>query len=122
MPTYDYECQACGHAFEMFQSITAKPAKKCPECGKSKLERLIGIGGAVLFKGGGFYETDYRSESYQKAAKADADAAKPASEKAADSKSTTDSGSKSEATKPAGGKSESGSKKSSKPKGEKSAA
>jgi len=71
MPTYEYRCEACEHQFEQFQSITAKSLKKCPECGKLKLRRLIGTGGAVLFKGGGFYETDYRSESYKKAAEAD---------------------------------------------------
>ena len=80
MPTYDYKCNACGHAFEEFQSITAPVMKKCPECKKLKLERLIGTGAAVMFKGGGFYETDYRSESYKKAAKADSDAAKSSSE------------------------------------------
>ncbi len=71
MPTYDYVCDACEHAFEEFQSMSAKPLRKCPECGKVKLRRLIGTGAAVIFKGSGFYETDYRSESYQKAAKAD---------------------------------------------------
>jgi len=87
MPTYDYECDACQHAFEEFQSMMDKPLKKCPKCGKSKLRRLIGTGAAILFKGSGFYQTDYRSESYKSAAKADApkaaetqktDAAKPA--------------------------------------------
>ncbi len=76
MPTYDYECEACGHVFEMFQSITArakrKPDEPCAGCRKrAPIRRLIGAGGAVIFKGDGFYETDYRSESYKKAAKAD---------------------------------------------------
>ena len=71
MPTYEYRCNACEHAFERFQSIKARPVKKCPECGKLKVERLISGGGAVLFKGSGFYETDYRSASYQKAAEAE---------------------------------------------------
>lgn len=71
MPTYDYECSSCGHRFEEFQSMSAKPLKKCPECGKSALERLIGLGAGIIFKGGGFYETDYRSDSYKKAAEAD---------------------------------------------------
>ena len=75
MPTYDYRCNACGHQFELFQSMKDAPKKKCPECAKNALERLIGLGGGVLFKGGGFYETDYRSDSYKKAAAAD----KPAS-------------------------------------------
>lgn len=71
MPTYDYVCDACGHSFELFQSITDAVKKKCPECSKSKLRRLFGTGAAVMFKGSGFYTTDYRSESYKKAAKAD---------------------------------------------------
>ncbi len=71
MPTYDYKCQACDYTFEEFQSITAKPLKKCPQCGKMSVKRLIGTGAALIFKGSGFYETDYRSDSYQKAAKAD---------------------------------------------------
>lgn len=89
MPTYEYRCKACGHEFEEFQSITAPVLKKCPSCAKAKLERLIGTGSAVMFKGGGFYETDYRSESYKNAAKADADASKPKSE-------SSDSGAKSD--------------------------
>ena len=71
MPTYDYVCDACEHAFEEFQMMSAKVLKKCPECGKAKLRRLIGTGAGVIFKGGGFYETDYRSDAYQKDAKAD---------------------------------------------------
>lgn len=71
MPTYDYACQACGHAFEAFQSMSAKPLKKCPECGRLKLKRLIGTGAGIIFKGSGFYETDYRSESYKKSAEAE---------------------------------------------------
>ena len=71
MPTYDYKCNACDHTFEEFQSMSAKPLKKCPECGKLTLKRLIGTGAALIFKGSGFYETDYRSDSYKKAAKAD---------------------------------------------------
>jgi putative FmdB family regulatory protein len=72
MPTYEYQCTACGHAFEKFQSIKAAPIKKCPQCGKSKVKRLIGMGAGLLFKGSGFYITDYRGHSYSKAAKADA--------------------------------------------------
>ncbi len=66
MPTYDYECDACGHEMEVFQGINDPLKKKCPECGKSKLRRLFGTGAAVIFKGSGFYQTDYRSESYKK--------------------------------------------------------
>jgi putative FmdB family regulatory protein len=78
MPTYEYICDACGHTFDEFQSITEKPLKKCPQCGKSKLRRGFGGGAAILFKGSGFYQTDYRSESYKAAAKADEPSAKPA--------------------------------------------
>jgi putative FmdB family regulatory protein len=77
MPTYEYHCDACEHQFEDFQSMSEKPLKKCPECGKSKLRRLFGTGAAVLFKGSGFYQTDYRSESYKASAKADQEPAKP---------------------------------------------
>jgi putative FmdB family regulatory protein len=79
MPTYEYRCDACEHNFDEFQSFSEEPLKKCPRCGKKKLRRLFGGGAAVLFKGSGFYETDYRSESYKKAAKAEQEAAKPAS-------------------------------------------
>ncbi|MEO0514432.1 MAG: zinc ribbon domain-containing protein [Planctomycetota bacterium] len=93
MPTYDYVCDACEHAFEEFQSMTAKLLKKCPECGKLKLRRLIGTGAGVIFKGGGFYETDYRSDSYTKDAKADKPAetkneSKSSGTKSSDSKQT----------------------------------
>lgn len=71
MPTYDYRCKACNHEFELFQSMSDPVKKKCPSCGKSALERLIGTGAALVFKGSGFYQTDYRSESYKQAAKAE---------------------------------------------------
>ena len=77
MPTYDYKCDGCGHEFELFQSMTASVKRKCPECGTLKLKRLIGIGAAVLFKGGGFYETDYRTDSYKKGADAEKKAREP---------------------------------------------
>ena len=83
MPTYEYECDACGHEFELFQSITDPVKRKCPECGKLKLRRLFGTGGAIMFKGSGFYQTDYRSESYKKQAKED----RKSSESSSDSKS-----------------------------------
>jgi len=92
MPTYEYICDACGHDLEEFQSMSAKPLKKCPDCGKNKLVRQIGTGAGIIFKGSGFYETDYRSEGYKKDAKAESDAAKPKKEeKSGDKKSTTDS-------------------------------
>lgn len=71
MPTYEYRCTACEHAWEEFQSIKADPTKKCPECGKNKAERIISAGGGIIFKGSGFYQTDYRSDSYKKGATAD---------------------------------------------------
>ncbi len=78
MPTYEYHCDACEHNFDEFQSINDKPLKKCPQCGKPKLRRVFGAGAAILFKGSGFYQTDYRSESYKSAAKAEQDRSKPA--------------------------------------------
>jgi putative FmdB family regulatory protein len=75
MPTYDYVCDACKHEFELFHSMKDEPKRKCPECGRLKLRRLIGPGAAIVFKGSGFYQTDYRSESYKKAAAADKSAA-----------------------------------------------
>jgi putative FmdB family regulatory protein len=88
MPTYDYECGACGHAFEQFQSITAAPLRKCPSCGKRSVKRLIGTGAGIIFRGSGFYQTDYRSESYKAAAKADSDKA-GGGEKKSETKSET---------------------------------
>jgi putative FmdB family regulatory protein len=96
MPTYDYVCDGCGHAFELFQSMTDSVKKTCPKCKKKKLRRLIGAGGAIVFKGSGFYKTDYRSESYKKGA-------------AADSGGKSEGGSKkSDSGKPDSGKSDSG--------------
>src|SRR5207248_4919979 len=89
MPTYEYHCDACEHNFDEFQSINDKALKKCPKCGKPKLRRVFGPGAAVIFKGSGFYQTDYRSESYKSAAKADAEGGKPADKPAASG--TTDS-------------------------------
>lgn len=90
MPTYDFKCHACGHTFEAVQSMTAPPLKKCPACGKPRLERLIGMGAAVLFKGSGFYETDYRSQSYKKAAEAETKPADAKAETKADAKPATE--------------------------------
>lgn len=71
MPTYDYKCQACGREFEKFQSITSSPIKKCPHCGKNQVKRLIGAGAGLIFKGSGFYVTDYRDKSYTDRAKSE---------------------------------------------------
>lgn len=81
MPTYGYACDECGHEFEEFQSIKARPLRKCPQCGKLALKRLIGTGAGIIFKGSGFYQTDYRSESYKKAAEKEASGAKSSDKK-----------------------------------------
>jgi putative FmdB family regulatory protein len=71
MPTYDYRCEHCAHELELFQNISEAPKKKCPKCGRLKLRRAIGGGAGFLFKGSGFYLTDYRSSSYKQAAEAE---------------------------------------------------
>ena len=94
MPTYEYECQKCGYRFEEFQSITAEPLTRCPrESCSGRVKRLISAGGGLLFKGSGFYITDYRSDSYKQAAKA---------EKGSDTKDkgSSDSSAKKSDTKP----------------------
>ena len=96
MPTYDYECSACKHIFEEFQGINAPVLTKCPKCGKNKLHRLFGTGAAIVFKGSGFYQTDYRSEGYKKAAEADK---KSTSDAKPEQKSDTKSETKSETKK-----------------------
>src|SRR5262245_43123982 len=103
MPTYDYECDACHHEFEVFEPITAEPQKKCPKCKKNKLRRLFGSGAALVFKGSGFYSTDYRSDSYKKAAEAEkpkSDSSSPSSDKPSTeskpAKAASDSGGKAE--------------------------
>jgi putative FmdB family regulatory protein len=106
MPTYDYVCDACGHKFELFQSINDPVQRKCPQCKKAKLRRLFGTGAAVMFKGSGFYQTDYRSESYKKAASAEKGngEARPSKDSAAgkgetSSQPKTESATKSDSTK-----------------------
>ena len=90
MPTYDYCCDGCTHKFEEMQSFSADPLKTCPKCGQDRLRRLFGTGAAILFKGGGFYETDYkRGEGYKKAEQAEAPPAKPAESKPAPSTNGT---------------------------------
>lgn len=95
MPTYDYECDGCGHAWEMFQRIVEDPIKKCPECKKKKARRLFGTGSAVMFKGSGFYETDYRSDSYKKGEKAAKDSKAPKSDSGGDKSSKSSKSSES---------------------------
>jgi putative FmdB family regulatory protein len=88
MPTYEYVCDACGHSFDELQGFSEEPLKKCPKCGKNKLRRLFGTGAAVLFKGSGFYETDYRSDSYKEAQKKESEATKPATSDSSKASST----------------------------------
>lgn len=111
MPTYDYRCSKCDHEWELFQSIKAAPIRKCPKCGKQTAKRMIGPGAGVIFRGSGFYQTDYRSESYKKAAAAEG---KSSESKASDSKSSE---TKSGDSKPAA-KSEKGSSGKKSPKSE----
>ncbi|WP_254508879.1 FmdB family zinc ribbon protein [Anatilimnocola floriformis] len=113
MPTYDYECDACGHKQEIFQNISEPVLEKCPKCKKKKFRRLFGAGAAVIFKGSGFYTTDYRGDSYNKAASADksSESASSSSDSSA-SKSET----KSESKPAAPAKSESSSSKPAKKK------
>ncbi|MDB5295946.1 MAG: regulatory protein FmdB family [Phycisphaerales bacterium] len=102
MPTYEYECDACGHKFEKFHSMSAAPIKTCPACGKDTVRRLIGAGAGLIFKGSGFYITDYREAGYKDQAKAESGGGdKPASDnkggegKGGDGKSGGDAGGKS---------------------------
>jgi putative FmdB family regulatory protein len=97
MPTYDYKCDACEHTWEEFKSIKAEPTKKCPSCGKKKARRLIGGGAGLIFKGSGFYLTDYRSDAYKKSAEADkAPSSDPAPKSDSGSKSSDSSSKKSD--------------------------
>ena len=87
MPTYEYQCAACHHRFERLQPITAAPVRKCPACGKRRAKRLFSVGAGLIFKGAGFYSTDYRSASYKEAAKKDGPPApSPCAECKADAK------------------------------------
>ncbi|MFW5857903.1 MAG: FmdB family zinc ribbon protein [Planctomycetota bacterium] len=99
MPTYEYECDACGHAFEQFQMMSDKPLKKCPVCNKRKLQRLIGSGAGIIFKGSGFYETDYKRSGSGKSAKSEnassGGESKSDSSASSSSSSSSDSASKS---------------------------
>lgn len=98
MPTYEYECNSCGHRFEKFQGISESPLKRCPRC-RHKIRRLMGTGGGLIFKGSGFYSTDYRSDNYRKSQSAEkmqpsdkksaaGESPKPASKKESGAKSS----------------------------------
>ena len=78
MPTYEYLCQKCGHEMDFFQSMKDAPLTKCPQCGKPALKRLPGLGAGIIFKGTGFYETDYRRPTDKKAAAAEKASGQPA--------------------------------------------
>ena len=104
MPTYEYKCGSCEYEFEQYQSIKARPLRKCPKCGRSTLNRLIGTGAGIIFKGSGFYETDYRSDSYKKAQKKETESGKEKKEEkkveiAKGEKSDTNSAAKSDSKK-----------------------
>jgi putative FmdB family regulatory protein len=114
MPTYEYRCEACGHELELFQRMSEKPVRKCPECGKLKLNRLIGAGAGLLFKGSGFYITDYRSKEYKEQAAADrkdgggqkgdgakGDGAKPGKDSSTTAATSSSTATSSEPSKPA---------------------
>jgi putative FmdB family regulatory protein len=93
MPTYDYRCEACQHQFEEMQSMKDEPLKTCPKCNQDQLRRLFGTGAGILFRGSGFYITDYRSESYRSAAKADQERANSSSNGKSESSATGSTGS-----------------------------
>lgn len=111
MPTYEYACKSCKRQFEEFQSIKAPALKKCPECGKNTLERLVGTGAALIFKGSGFYQTDYRSEAYKKSAEAESKSSTPA----ADTKPSSNGEAKTSGAEPAKAESAPAAKSESKP-------
>ena len=101
MPTYAYVCNNCHHQFDAFQSITAKPLRECPACGKNALRRLIGTGAGITFKGSGFYCTDYRSEGYKNAAKSETGSStSKTTDKKSEAKSETATVAKSEPKEP----------------------
>jgi putative FmdB family regulatory protein len=116
MPTYEYECDACGNKFEKFQSITAAPIKKCPVCGKNKVRRLIGTGAGLIFKGSGFYITDYRDSSYKDKAKSESGEAKSENKAESSSAGEAKADNKSTEPKPAATEAKPSPKKESKPK------
>lgn len=104
MPTYDYQCSACGHEWELFQSMNDSPVKSCPKCPKRKARRLLGIGAGLIFKGSGFYETDYKQKSggenkegSDKSDSKSSDGSKSDNSKSADSGTSSSADSKKEA-------------------------
>ena len=100
MPTYEYVCSKCGYRFEKFQSIRAEPLRKCPSCAKAGLRRLIGGGAGLIFKGSGFYATDYRSEKYKEAAKKESPPASSGDSKSSSGKDSKPAAPKTESAPP----------------------
>ena len=100
MPTYEYECAACGETVEIFQQMSEAPKRKCPSCGALRMKRLISGGGGIIFKGSGFYITDYRSQDYKDKAKAEADSAKGTTSDSSEKKSEGGSSSADSSTTP----------------------
>ena len=95
MPTYDYECQACNHHFERWQEMSARKLRTCPECGKRKLVRLVGAGAGVIFRGSGFYETDYKRKQSKPASSSSSSSSDSPSRSKSDGKSKGDGASSS---------------------------
>ena len=118
MPTYDYQCQACGHTWELFQSMNDDPVKSCPKCKKRKAKRLLGVGAGLIFKGTGFYETDYKSKSGSEKKESSDDSGSSDSSKSSDSggssEKSSSSSSDSSSSKKKESKKTSGSKKAKK--------
>lgn len=98
MPTYEYLCSNCDHEWEAYQAISAKPLRKCPKCRKMKAERLISSGGGIIFRGSGFYQTDYRSESYKQGASAEKKAQESSKSESSKAKSESSDSTKSDAS------------------------
>ncbi|MGE0710013.1 MAG: FmdB family zinc ribbon protein [Planctomycetota bacterium] len=109
MPTYDYVCEACGHRFEHFQTMSSDPLKDCPECQQASLRRLIGTGAALIFKGTGFYCTDYKKPSPDAKVERTKEAAKQVKESSSSSSSSASSGTSSSSGSSSGGSSGGGS-------------
>lgn len=121
MPTYDYQCQACGHTWELFQSMNDNPVKSCPKCKKRKAKRLLGMGAGLIFKGTGFYETDYKNTGGGDKKESSGDSGSSDSSNSSDSKSSSDKSSDSSSSGSSSDSSSSTKKESKKSSGSKKA-